>query len=250
MLPFRMNPPSKRIEGTGHFLQRCEERLAGSSGRTKKKFHALYDILASGQARTVGLHGKYAIQFGGNPYDVGDYLVVAISAGSLDGFLSLLVNQSVIMQDTAIIPATRILPLGKGGLLSNPWAGYHAWAGVEMIPFKMNPSPLRRNWDFTQTDGGGGYYGGGGGGGYGGGYGGGGGGGGGYGYPRPTPEEIRDKADEMMERPARTRESAMYDVEGMAKGYHPELVAEFYPGWKAPDFVEMIRMVRALEAKQ
>lgn len=120
MIPFRMNPPPKKIEGTGHFLRRCEERLANSSNRTKKKFRALYDVMTSGRARTGGLDGKYAIQFGGEPRSRGDYLVVAIRGGHLDGFLSLLVDQYVIEPNTSTIPATRVLPLDQGGLLSNP----------------------------------------------------------------------------------------------------------------------------------
>jgi hypothetical protein len=130
MLPFRMNPPPRRIEGTEHFRQRCEERLAQASNRTKKKFRALYDALTSGRERTIGLHGKYAIQFGGEPRGQGDYLVVSITNGHIDGLLSLLVNQVVIKQDTAIVPATRVLPLDMGGTLSNPWRGYHSWCGA------------------------------------------------------------------------------------------------------------------------
>ena len=107
-------------ENTRHFAQRIEERALGLSPRRMKKFDALYKALSKGTARTAGIHGRYAIQFGGEPGGVGDYLVANFTAGHIDGFISLLVDQRVIVPDTGIIPASRVLPLNAGGKLENP----------------------------------------------------------------------------------------------------------------------------------
>lgn len=107
-------------QNTRHFGKRFDERAVDLSPRRKKKYDALYTSLSRGTARTTGLHGRYAIQFGGEPGEQGDYIVVNITAGHLDGFISLLVDQRVIVSGTAIIPAWRVLPLNAGGKLSNP----------------------------------------------------------------------------------------------------------------------------------
>jgi hypothetical protein len=108
------------LSNTRHFGKRIEERGVDLSPRRKKKFDVLYTALSNGTARTVGLHGRYAVQFGGEPGGQGDYLVVNITAGHVDGFISLLVDQRVIVSGTSIIPSWKVLPLNEGGRLSNP----------------------------------------------------------------------------------------------------------------------------------
>jgi len=106
---------------TRHFSERFAERAAGLSARRRRKFDVLYNALRKGTANTTSLHGRYAVQFGGPPGGKGDYIVVNITGGRVDGFISLLIDQSVIMTaTTAIIPSSKVLPMANGRSLANP----------------------------------------------------------------------------------------------------------------------------------
>ena len=100
------------MRGTDHFQQRLQQRGAKLSKRKALRLETIYGALKTGDARISTLNGRYAIQFGGEPQGAGDYLIVQINNGAVGGFISLLADQRVIMPDTRIIPAKRIMPRG------------------------------------------------------------------------------------------------------------------------------------------
>jgi hypothetical protein len=103
--------------GTTHFQQRVQQRSAGLSKRKERKLRNLYSVLRSGEANLSGRHGKYAIQFGGEPGRQGDYLVVEVVNGKAVAFVSLLVAQSVRMGDTGLLRYNQVIPK----VLRNPY---------------------------------------------------------------------------------------------------------------------------------
>lgn len=91
--------------GTRHFVERVAERGKELSARNQKKLEVVYTALKSQRAKTAGLHGRYAVQFGGPPGGRGNYIVVHITGGNVTGFISLLVDQKVLMPETTIVSA-------------------------------------------------------------------------------------------------------------------------------------------------
>lgn len=106
--PARRQQPLEEMVGTTHFGQRLWERLKGVSERKQKRALAVYTTLKLQRARTAGLNGRYAVQFGGESREAGDYLVVQIDHGAVTGFISVLINQLVIHPHTSIVSAKQL----------------------------------------------------------------------------------------------------------------------------------------------
>jgi len=110
----RFNPSDRQwLPGSPHFEDRLIERHEKLTGGGYKRLTRLHKSLSARTARTGGLHGVYAIQFTGEHGCKGDYLVVSIRRGVLEGFITVLVDQWVIVPDTKIILASDVLPLPK-----------------------------------------------------------------------------------------------------------------------------------------
>ena len=98
------------LSGSPHFEDRLIERHEKLTSGGYKRLTRLHQSLSKRTARTGGLHGIYAIQFTGKPGSQGDYLVVSIRRGFLEGFITVLVDQWVIVPSTIIISAASVLP--------------------------------------------------------------------------------------------------------------------------------------------
>ena len=131
----RANPKFAGFMGTTHFQQRVQQRSGGLSKRKEKKLQNLYSALKTGQARLGVSRGRYAIQFGGEPGRQGDYLVVEVDRGRVVAFVSLLVDQNVVVPDTGLLHYAKVMPPEPRGTKArnNSWAlaGRLAWKAAK-----------------------------------------------------------------------------------------------------------------------
>ena len=100
--------PTPQVVGTHHFQVRMRERFAHRKDSHKRKLLATYLALKNHTARTGMMTGKYAVQFGGLPGGEGDYIIVHMTGGVVDGFISVLSHQKVIEPNTVVVQAKQL----------------------------------------------------------------------------------------------------------------------------------------------